>query len=189
MSSFFELLDLNPRREEKLEEDEYLALLEKEPELASRKYQFDAFDDDWLYPLHMICALGASADCIKATYKANHGAMELSTDSMGFPIHFATAFDATVDVVHYLAKKDPAALEHANGNGQTPLHLACASEFGASDVVIFLTERGPKAAQLKDGDGHTPLNLACRVDEPVLAKIEDLTEGVCDDCVDVLIYC
>ena len=177
MSPFFELLDLNPWREEKLEEEEFLKLLKAEPELANRKYKFDAFDDDWLFPLHMICALGASPDCVKACYKANHEAMELSTDTMGFPVHFATAFDAAVDVVHYLAKKDPSALEHVNDKGKTPLHLAAESEFGSPDVVIFLTERCPKAAEMKDGEGNTPLNLACRADEPVLAKIEDLTEG------------
>ena len=179
MSAFFKLLDLNPYREEKLEEGEFLKLLQAEPELASRKYKFDTFDDDSLYPLHMICALGASADCVKACYKAHPAATELCTEDMGFPVHFATAFDAAVDVVHYLAKKDPSALEHANiSQGKTPLHLACESEFASPDVVIFLTERCPKAAEMKDKEGNTPLNLACRADEPILAKIEDLTEGM-----------
>ena len=177
MSAFFKLLDLNPYREEKLEEGEFLKLLQAEPELASRKYKFDTFDDDSLFPLHMICALGASADCVKACYKAYPAATELCTEDMGFPVHFATAFDAAVDVVHYLAKKDPSALEHANSQGKTPLHLACESEFASPDVVIFLTERCAKAAEMKDKEGNTPLNLACRAEQPVLAKIEDLTEG------------
>jgi len=178
--TFFELLDLNPHREEKLEEDEFLTELAKDPSMASKMYTFDAFEDVPLYPLHMICALGASTDCVKACYKAHPAAMELCTDTMGFPVHFATAFDAAVDVVHYLAKKDAAALEHQNAaDGKTPLHLAAASEFGSPDVVIFLTERCPKACELKDGQGNTPLNLLCRMEEPVLAKIEDLTEGEC----------
>ena len=178
--TFFELLDLNPRREERLEEDAFLEELKKDPSLAGQKYTFDAFDEDELYPLHMICALGASTDCVKACYKAHPDALQLCTRNMGYPVHYATAFDAaTVDVVHYLAKKDPAALEHANASeGKTPLHLACESEFGSADVVIFLTERCPKACEMKDEDGNTPLNLLCRsMEEPMLAKVEDLTEG------------
>ena len=175
---FFELLDLNPYREEKLEEDEFLKMLKADPDLAKQKYKFDAFDDDELYPLHMMCALGAGLDAVKACYKAHPAATELCTDSMGYAVHYATAFDATVDVVHYLAKKDPTALEHANvSSGKTPLHLACESEFPLPDVVIFLTERCPKAAEIKDNEGNTPLNLACKAEQPVLAKIEDLTEG------------
>ena len=181
MASFFDLLDLNPHRAEKLDEEEFLSFLDAD--MASQKYQFDVFGDDLLYPLHMVCALGASADTVKACYKANPEAMEWKTVSMGYPIHYAAAFDAGVDVVHYLAKKDPKALQHANGQGRTPLHLACASEFGSADVVVFLTERAPKAAEMKDSDGNTPLNLACRVNPPVLAKIEDLTEGALFMCV------
>ena len=178
MASFFDLLDLNPHREEKLDEEEFLSFLDNE--MAAQKYQFDVFGEDRLFPLHMICALGASADTVKACHKAYPAAMELTTDRLGYPIHYAAAFDAGVEVVLYLANKDSAALGHANvQHGRTPLHWACASEFGSSDVVVFLTERAPNAAKIKDLDGNTPLNLACRVHQPVLAKIEDLTEGVC----------
>lgn len=174
-ASFFKLVDLNPWREEKVDEKAFLDLLLDDVSLVQQKYTFDAFDEDQLYPLHMICALGASVDCVKACYKAHPEALLHDDTTLGGPAHFACAFGATVDVVHYLAKKDPSSLEVTNSEKKTPLHLACQTQAEA-DVVIFLTERCPKAAAKKDKDGYTPLNLACCVLEPQLKVIEDLTE-------------
>lgn len=175
MPTVFELLDLNPWREEKVEEEAFVAILKENPELAKKKYQFDAFDDE-LYALHMVSALGATLDCIKMVYKAHPEAIKYADPDLGGPLHFACAFGATVDVVRYLAKKDPDAMEASNSaDKQTPLHLACQNS-ADSDVVIFLTEKCPKAARKLDCDHRTPLFLAASVDEPILAVIEDLTE-------------
>lgn len=177
MPELKEVLDLNPWREETLDEELFLKLIGNNPESLALKYQFDAFDDDELYPLHMVSALGASLDCVKATFKAHQEAIHHTDTSLGGPVHFACAFGASVDVVHYLAKKDPEALERPNpSNRQTPLHLACQAVVINPETVVFLTERCPAAALLIDSDGNTPLNLVCRADEPPLAAVEDLTE-------------
>lgn len=175
--TFYQLLDLNPWREEKVDEDALMEMIKVDPEQVKLKYRFDAFDEDNLYPLHMVCALGASVECVKACYKAHPEALQHSKTEMGGPVHFACAFGATVDVVHYLAKKDPTSLELPNeASKQTPLHLACQQSRPDSDVVIFLTEKCPKAAEMLDSDGRTPLHLACLHDEPNLKIVEDLTE-------------
>lgn len=175
MATFFELLDLNPWREEKLEEETFLEMIQVDSSPLKRKYAFASFEKDMLYPLHMICTLGASADAVKACYKAFPEAMNHELTSLGKPLHYACAFGATVDVVHFLAKKDPAALLETNKESKTPLHLACSSN-ADPEVVILLTERCPAAAGKLDANGYTPLNLAVTVDEPKLAVIEDLTE-------------
>jgi ankyrin repeat protein len=172
------VLDLNPWREEKLDERLFLQMIADTPadELQTR-YRFDAFDEDELYPLHMVSALGASLDCVKAAYKAHPAAMQLTDTSLGGPVHFACAFGAAMDVIQYLAKKDPEALKRPNDSGRhTPLHLACKAVTINPDVVVFLTERCPEAALMTDRDGNTPLNLACQADNPPLAAVEDLTE-------------
>lgn len=175
--TFYQLLDLNPYREEKVDEEALMEMIKSDPSKVKLKYRFDAFDEDNLYPLHMVCALGASVDCVKACYKAHPEAMEHVNTEIGGPVHYACAFGASVEVVHYLAKKLPQSLETPNDkNKQTPLHLACQQSTLDSDVVIFLTERCAKAAEMTDSDGRTPLHLACLHDEPNLNIIEDLTE-------------
>jgi Ankyrin repeats (3 copies) len=180
---FFKLLDLNPWRAEKVDEETFLPLIATHPELLRKTYRFDAFDDEDLYPLHMVCALSASSDCVKAVYKACPYALDDANTELGGPIHYACSFGAGVDVIRYLTKKNTdaaALLLETNRNGHTPLHLACIQQTHRNDpdVVVFLTERCRDAARKLDNDGCTPLHLACAAaDEPiVLAVIEDLTE-------------
>lgn len=138
MATFFELLDLNPWRQELVDEAAFLRMIDAEPQACRRKYKFDAFDDDLLHPLHMICALGATVDAVKACYKAYPEALDHNHSTLGGPLHYACAFGATVDVVLYLAKKDSDALEKTNKEGKTPLHLACQSHAQQSDVVSLI---------------------------------------------------
>jgi Ankyrin repeats (3 copies) len=185
---FFDLLDLNPYRQETVNDDAFCdAIAEDGAVLCSKKYQFvDSFGGDWLYPLHVICALGASLDTVKACYKAYPDAIMHHSVSIGGPIHYACLFGASLEVVVYLAKKDHNALLQANiAEGKTPLHLACSntdSNPHRHDVVCFLTERAPQAAEKMDNLGFTPLNLLCNTlndnesDAKVFAVVEDLTE-------------
>lgn len=134
--TFFALLDLNPWREEKVDEEAFLRLVRADPDLCQQTYTFNAFDKDLLYPLHMICALGATAAAVKACYKAFPDAIRRTESSqMGGPLHYACSFGADVQVVFYLAKRDPDALLETNKEGKTPLHLACQS---SAQVRIFL---------------------------------------------------
>jgi ankyrin repeat protein len=184
---FFDLLDINPHRKETLNDDAFCAAIAADPAVCSKKYQFEnSFDGDWLYPLHVICALGASLDTIKACHKAYPDALLHHSVSIGGPIHYACYFGASVEVILYLAKKDPNALLQANfAEGKTPLHLVCSSSDSnphRHDVLCFLTERCPKAAEQMDVLGYTPLNLICNLlhenesDVKILPIVEDLTE-------------
>lgn len=172
--AFYTLLDLNPWRREQVDEATFLILIEKDASLCKRKYHFGSFPDDRFYPLHMICALGASADCVKACYKKFPEALKQDDTSLGNAAHFACTFNAKVDVVKYLAKKDADMLQKANKSLQTPLHLAIENQ-ADSELIIFLTARVPAAAKKIDCNGMTPLNLACRADVPRLEVVEDLT--------------
>ena len=111
-----------------MDEEAFLLLIRADPDLCKQKYAFDAFEDDLLYPLHMICALGATAGAVKACHKAFPDAIHHTSESqMGGPLHYACSFGADVEVVVYLAKKDPGALLQTNEEGKTPLHLASQS--------------------------------------------------------------
>jgi hypothetical protein len=125
--AFFELLDLNPWREETLDDEAFLRLLKRDPGLCGQLYTFDAFDEESLYPLHMICALGATAASVKACYKAYPEAINYTKTALGGPLQYACFFGAPIDVVVYIAKKDPGALLTTNKKGKTPLHHACQS--------------------------------------------------------------
>lgn len=128
MDGFFELLDLNPWRAETLDNEEFLRLVASDPSACRQTYVFDAFDEESIYPLHMISALSADADAVKACYKAHPDAIQDTKSGFGSPLHFACFFGAPIGVVVYLAKKDPSALMTANSkSGKTPLHLACES--------------------------------------------------------------
>ena len=187
-AAFFNVIDLNPNRRETINDDTFLELITANPALCARKYQFPSnFDGDWLFPLHVICALQASLDAVKACYKAYPDALLHHSVSVGGPIHYACFFGASLDVVKYLNKKDPNSLLQANiAEGKTPLHLVCSSCDTAVnvrlDVVRFLTEKSPPALEMTDINGYTPLNLICTLlhenapDQEILSIVEDLTE-------------
>jgi hypothetical protein len=186
-TNFFNLIDLNPNRRETVNDEMFIEMIKTNPKLCCRKYQFEnSFDGDWLYPLHVTCALNASLETIKACYKAYPDAILHHSVSIGGPIHYACYFGASLDVVMYLAKRDPESLQQANiAEGRTPLHLVCSSADTNPyrlDVVCFLTERCPKATDIKDNLGYTPLNLICSTinenvsDAKIINIVEDLTE-------------
>lgn len=174
---FFEMLNLNPHKQgkKKLDEVGVVFTLQELPDYCSQLFRFEAFPNDLLHPLHMLCALSASLSTIKACFNLCNAAIFHDSIS-GSPIHFATSFNASFDVIRWLVKKDPDALHLGTTNEKmTPLHLACQHE-ADSETVAFLTELGPQAASMLDEDGMTPLHWACSVEEPNLAVIEDLTE-------------
>lgn len=186
--NFFNVIDLNPNRRETINDATFLEMISQNPKLCSRKYQFPtSFDGDWLYPLHVICALNASLDTVKACYKAYPDALLHHSVSIGGPIHYACYFGASLDVVMYLTKKDTNSLLQSNiAEGKTPLHLVCSScDTDAKrrlDTVCFLTERCPKAVEMTDINGYTPVNIVCTLlhenapDQEILNIVEDLTE-------------
>jgi hypothetical protein len=185
--TFFNLIDLNPNRRETVNNDVFVELIATNPKLCHRKYQFpSSFDGDWLYPLHVICALNASLDTVKACYKAYPDAILHHSVSIGGPIHYACYYGATLDVIKYLTKKDTNSLEQANiAQGKTPLHLVCSNcdrNPYRLDTLCFLTERCPNAAAMTDVNGSTPLNVLCTLlqdnesNVQILNMVEDLTE-------------
>jgi Ankyrin repeats (3 copies) len=176
---FLKFLDLDPRRDERVEEKVFMRMIHFNPSLLQRKYRFEAFPGELLYPLHMLCALRASVSCVKACYKLFTAAIEdMESSNLGSPLHFSCAFagNDSVDVVRYLAKKRPEALLLQNKDGYTPLHLAVHST-SCEDVVSLLTAKEPAATAQVDHLGRTPLHIACsEVEEPSLAIVQDLTE-------------
>jgi ankyrin repeat protein len=174
---FVGMLNLNPltRSKKELDEVKIVATMKKHPDFCTQLFRFEAFPKDLLHPLHMLCALSASLDTIKACFK--HCKAAIFHDSIsGAPIHFAITFKASFDVIRWLVKKDTDSLQlGTTDNKMTPLHLACQHKVD-SETVAFLTERCPQAASMLDKDGLTPLHWACSVKEPKLAVIEDLTE-------------
>jgi ankyrin repeat protein len=199
-----------------VDEDTCLRHLRESPDQIRRKYlvlaprggkvddnlttKDTAAAEEYVYPLHMLCALGAPVACVRACYKAFPEAIQLRTDLLGGPLHFCCAFAAAaaasgatgagsditnnntaqatalVEVARFLVKKDPGAILAENKRGQTPLHFAAATR--CAPLVVFLTAREPRAASVLDrGMMCTPLHVACtRLDEPCLEIIEDLTE-------------
>jgi ankyrin repeat protein len=175
-SKLRKLLNLDPWKEDKVNEDSLLKLINDNPSFCGHKFSFDAFDGELLFPLHILCALGASKRCVKTCHKMFPKAAEYDNPAWGAPLHFACAFYAPVDVVSYLAKKHPDVLEKVNKKYKsTPLHLAC--EYQAKpETVDVLCSKCPQAAREVDRGGRTPLNCACSVDIPSAQVVEILTK-------------
>jgi ankyrin repeat protein len=160
-------------------------MMKEHPELCVEVFRFEAFPQDLLHPLHMLCALSAKLETIKLCVKCCAAALFHDQSSIGAPIHYACTFNNTFDVIRWLVKKDSDALELPNmESGMTPLHLAIQHKANF-DTVAFLTDRCPAAAAMVDNDMMTPLHRAIAVTEPELEVIEDLTE-VCPEACEMM---
>lgn len=93
----------------------------------------------YLYPLHVLCAIGASPFIVRKCYRAYPAALsEKIQHSVGSPLHYACLFqahhkgmscedsDSYLEVVQFLGTKNPALLVcTSNEQLRTPLHVAC----------------------------------------------------------------
>jgi hypothetical protein len=180
---FYKLLNLKPYKQpNKFEETKVMQMMKDHPEICMGLYRFEAFSQDLLHPLHMLCTLNASVDMIKFCVKCCQAALYYDASAIGAPIHYACMFNAPFDTIRWLVKKDIDALELPNSDhGMTPLHLAIQYEVDFN-TVAFLTDRCPAAASMVDHDGMTPLHHAITRAEPQLDIVEDLTEVCPDAC-------
>lgn len=180
---FFTLLNQKPYKDSaKLKEDKLVPVMKEHPEFCKELYRFEAFHNDLLHPLHMLCALGASTATLKTCLKHCEAAMFHDDSVLGSPMHYACTFNAPFELIRWLVKKDKDSLQLSNAKRMTPLHLACL--YGAdANTVAFLTDRCPKAATKVDEEGSTALHLACSVETSDLEIVEDLTEVNPEACI------
>lgn len=189
--TFFRIIDLNPSKyRQKIDEDLFVECIEKYPYLCSQKYEFSGFDNERLYPLHVICAMGASLHTVKVCYKIYAEAIDYVSSEKGMTcLHFAAWYTrAPLDVIQFLVKKEPDAVQAVTKKQRTPLHLACmcppSFKSYNPQVVMILTEiGGPGLCLQVDKHGRTPLHVACGIDEPSLEIVEDLTDVNPDACL------
>ena len=175
---FYKLLNLKPYKlPNKFDEPKVMKMMKDFPELCAEVYRYEAFVQNLIHPLHMLCALNASVGAIKLCIKCCQAALYYDYSAIGAPIHYACMYNANFETIRYLVKKDGDALELPNNDdGMTPLHLAIQYE-ADFPTVAFLTDRCPTAASMVDHEhGMTPLHFATTVAEPQLQIIEDLTE-------------
>jgi hypothetical protein len=133
--------------------------IEYHPATCQVRYAFDHFTCQ-LFPLSMLCALGASAHTIELAYEAFEEARFECDIWIGTPLHYACSYKAEPAVVQFLTRKDPSMLGKTNQFGRTPLHMACIFKAPAKSIS-HLIQMFPKAAAIHDKDGYTPLHLAC----------------------------
>ncbi|KAL3923235.1 MAG: hypothetical protein SGILL_001769, partial [Bacillariaceae sp.] len=133
--------------------------LERHPETASIMYDFTHFSG-YIFPLSMLCTLGASPQTIEQAYKAYKPAIDECDVWIGTPLHYACSYKAKSNVVSVLISKQPAMLQRTNQFGRTPLHTACLFK-GSTKMVSVLLQKFPRAAVIPEKDGYTPLHLAC----------------------------
>jgi len=189
----FALLDLDPsqKKERKQYSDaQVLALLEGWPDLARDKYEFKAFQGEnrhqhdvaaLVYPLSMLCALGASKEAIIRCYMAHPSALSEVDNALGCPLHYACAYHAKEGLVRFLCKKEPSIttlvdVEHK----RTPLHVATMHD-APIEVISVLILKGLTALTMPDNNGNTPLHLACQEDADfqVIQALAQAQPAVC----------
>ena len=153
-------------------------LLEVSPEVFALKYIFDVFGgaQQPVYPLWMLCALGAPLEVIQKCFDAHVDALLEKDDFVGGPLHYACAYRGTVEIAEFLVGLDDSILSQTNQYRRTPLHMA--AMFGAtSSMISYLIKMKPSSPQETDSEGMTALHLACEnyMDDPTV--IEKLIEG------------
>lgn len=161
----FFLLDLYPyvaKDRARYDDDAVRESIRRAPNAAKVKCSFTAFYGDFLYPLPVAIALGASPETVQLLCDAHPEAIH-ETDNFGWtPLHFACRYPkggAQFDVVLLLLEKDPSAISTKDVDGFTPLHWACFNGAPA-EVVGILAERCPAAMDIKNKRGNSPLMLA-----------------------------
>lgn len=156
----YKLLNLDPWNEKtRYDDDDTCDFLIDNPEVCGIKYEFEGFSGR-IYPLSMLCALGASKDAVELAFDAFPPALKETDLWVGTPLHYAAAYQAPHDVVEYLIQKDPKGVESTNYYGRLPLHMGAL--FKASEKsMTHLLKAFPKGAQVKDKEGYTALHLAC----------------------------
>jgi hypothetical protein len=153
-------LNHDPWDEFKKYHDESVAdFIEYHPATCQVRYAFDHFTCQ-LFPLSMLCTLGASAHTIELAYGAFEEARFECDVWIGTPLHYACSYKAEPAIVQFLTRKEPSMLGKTNQFGRTPLHMACLFKAPAKSIS-HLVQMFPKAAAILDKDGYTPLHLAC----------------------------
>lgn len=205
----YRFVNINPIKEKlNLEEDSFLELICDNRELCNNYYQFDAFPNDWLPPLHMACCLGFSHPIIKKIYKYYPTAIHYVSDHSGMNVlHYASMYTrSSLKVMNYLIKQYNKSSNNKNDDNnnkgntikawteaidneyhRTPLHMACSClpsyTFFNSDIILLLTEINDRCIMIIDKYGYTPLHLACLVDCPNETIIDDLITVNSDACM------
>lgn len=123
--------------------------------------QFRAFPDTKIYPLFMLCALGASRSVLKKCLVAYPDALRHCDDVAGTALHYACSFRTNLKSIKFLLKKDPELACVSNAAGQTPLHIACSRGVSVDVIKLFL-EANPKAVKKVDPNAMTSLHMACQ---------------------------
>jgi ankyrin repeat protein len=133
--------------------------IKAQPETLQVQYKFDSFSGH-LYPLSMLCALGANVNVMEIALEAHLPALVECDVWVGTPLHYACSYKSATTVVEFLIHQHPQALQVTNQFGRLPLHMACLFK-APPQTVSLLLQQYPHGAQVADKDGYTPLHLAC----------------------------
>ena len=164
------------------DEDEFCDLMTTYPEICRLKYRFDAFRD-MVYPLTMLCSLGASLKTVQTCYKLYPAAIKENYLWVGTCLDCACSYRAPCNVVEFLLQQEPKAITAVNRFGQTPLHLCCASSNAFPEVISLLIKRNAGALKRGDKYGCTSLHVAC--ENNASAKVvEQLISAYPAACID-----
>jgi hypothetical protein len=99
-------------------------VIQDDPKVCKRKYKFDSVEES-IYPLSMLCALGAELETIILAYEEYPQALTYSDDFIGTPLHYACAFQAPSKcVVSFLLSMRPSLKSSVNMAGRSPIALA-----------------------------------------------------------------
>jgi ankyrin repeat protein len=140
-------------------DDEVFEFIEEHPEVVAVKYDFEHFSGQ-IFPLSVLCTLGASLETIQLVYRFFPKAIEESDVWIGTPLHYAVQHKAKSSVVGFLISQHPFMLQARNQFGRLPLHMACLFR-AHSKTIALLLEEYPEASDEVEKDGYTPLHLAC----------------------------
>ena len=180
-------LSLDPYKKKsrkKFEDEEVRSCFEDYPDLAGEKYGFSFFEGHEnleIYPLSMLCALGASIATVKSCYEGFPKALLHVDPCIGTAMHYASSFDsASNEVLAFLGKQQPNVMSTVNAEKRTPLHSAILSGAPLS-TISTLIELYPKAVLMEDEDGNTPLHTACE-EEAELAILEEMMDEFPEAC-------
>jgi len=163
----------------KYNDADVLQFLSEHPQTAMVMYDFEFFSGH-IFPLSVLCALGASCKTIEQAYQAYEPAIDECDVWIGSPLHYACSYKAKPAVVKLLISMQPSMLEKTNQFGRMPLHMACLFK-ASSKTISVLLHKYPSAVDVAEKDGYTPLHLACEngANADVVKMLIDCNPDVC----------
>ena len=165
--SLFDILNIDPwdREGSVYSDNEAVAAMQRDESVCATKYNFEAFENK-LYPLFMLCAIGASLEAVQTCFEKYPAALDERDHTGSSPLHYASSYAGDVDIMEWLMAKKPSQLDEVDVLKRSPFHVACLYNARVTTLKVLIS-KSPNGLAALDYEGNTTLHVATEQDAPL----------------------